>query len=62
MGWSYRAKRAKKSGLNVSASKRGLNISYTLNLGFFKVNVPIISRRRKARVTAAGSGLFQKWF
>ena len=62
MGWSYRAKRAKQSGLNVSCSTRGLNVSYTLDLGFFKVNIPFIGRRKKTRVTAKGSGLFQRWF
>lgn len=64
MGWSYRAKRPKanKSGFNVSASKRGLNVSYTANLGIAKVNVPIIGRRKKTRVTAKGSGLFSKFF
>lgn len=64
MGWSYRAKRAKsgKSGMNVSASKRGLNVSYTLDLGIAKFNVPIIGKRKKRRLTAKGSGLFSKFF
>lgn len=62
MGWSYRAKRAKKSGLNVSASGKGLNVSYTLDVGLAKINIPIIGKRRKKRVTAKGSGLFSKFF
>lgn len=64
MGWSYRAKKPKKgkSGMNVSASKRGLNVSYTMNLGIAKVNVPIIGKRKKTRVTAKGSGLFSRFF
>lgn len=64
MGWSYRAKRPKagKSGLNASASKRGLNLSYTVNLGLAKVNIPIIGKRKKKRVTLKGSGLFSKFF
>jgi hypothetical protein len=62
MGFSYRAKRAKKSGLNVSASKRGLNVSYTVNLGLAKVNIPIIGKRKKKRVTLKGGGLFSKFF
>lgn len=62
MGWTYRAKRAKKSGFNVSASKKGMNVSYTVNLGLAKVNIPIIGKRRKKRVTIKGSGLFSKFF
>lgn len=62
MGWTYRVKRAKKSGFNVSASKRGMNVSYTVNLGLAKVNIPIIGKRRKKRVTLKGSGLFSKFF
>jgi len=64
MGWSYRAKRAKagKSGFNASLSKKGVNVSYTANLGIAKVNIPIIGKRRKTRVTAKGSGLFTKFF
>lgn len=62
MGWTYRAKRAKKSGFNVSLSKRGMNVSYTVNLGLAKVNIPIIGKRRKKRVTLKGSGLFSKFF
>lgn len=62
MGWTYRAKRAKKTGLNVSASGKGLNVSYTLNLGLAKVNIPIIGKRKKKRVTLKGGGLFSKFF
>ena len=61
-GWSYRAKRAKKSGLNASLSKQGVNLSYTLNLGLFKVNIPLMGRRKKTRLTQKGSGIFQEWF
>lgn len=61
MGWTYRAKRAKKSGFNVSASKSGLNVSYTMNLGIAKVNIPIFGKRRKKRVTLKGSGFFTKF-
>jgi len=64
MGFSYRAKRAKagKSGTNLSFSKKGANLSYTANLGIAKVNIPIIGKRKKTRVTAKGSGLFSKFF
>lgn len=63
MGWTYRLKRAKKgkSGLNASISKRGLNVSYSLNLGLAKINIPIIGKRRKKRITLKGSGIFQRY-
>jgi hypothetical protein len=62
MGFTYRAKRAKNSGFNISASKRGMNVSYTMNLGLAKVNIPIIGKRKKKRLTLKGSGLFSKFF
>ena len=34
MGFSYRVLKAYKNGLNVSTSKKGLNVSYTLDVGF----------------------------
>lgn len=62
MGWTYRVKKAKSSGLNLSLSRGGVNASYTLNLGLAKVNVPLIGKRKKSRVTFKGSGLFSKFF
>ncbi len=62
MGLSYRMKQARKSGLNVSASKSGLNVSYTVDLGFGKVNIPLLGKRRKKRLTLKGSGLFSHHF
>jgi hypothetical protein len=55
-------KQARKSGLNVSASKSGLNVSYTVDLGFGKVNIPLLGKRRKKRLTLKGSGLFSHHF
>lgn len=62
MGWSYRTKRSKKSGFQVSLSSRGLNVSYTVNLGIAKVNIPLIGKRKKTRFTLAGSGFLSKFF
>jgi len=62
MGWSYRTKRKKSSGFRTSISAKGLNVSYTINLGIAKVNVPLIGKRKKTRITAAGGGLFSKFF
>lgn len=62
MGWTYKAKEKKNSGFNSSYSKRGLNVSYTMDFGFCKVNTPLIGKRRKKRVTAKGSGLFSRFF
>lgn len=57
MGFSYRAKKVKNSGLNVSTSKDGLNVSYTVNLGFIKFNVPIIGKFKKVRASASSNGM-----
>jgi hypothetical protein len=63
MGFRYVGNGNTKRGshLNWSGSKRGLNTSYTLDLGFAKWNIPIIgtSVKRKSRVTLKGSGVFR---
>lgn len=61
MGFSYRIQKARKSGLNVSASRDGLNVSYTLDVGFGKINIPLLGKRKKTRLTAKGSGLFSHY-
>ena len=43
MGFSYRFLKAYKNGLNVSTSKKGLNVSYTLDVGFGKINIPLLA-------------------
>ena len=61
MGFSYRVLRAYKNGLNVSTSKNGLNVSYTLDVGFSKINIPLLGKRKKLRRTNKGSGLFSQY-
>ena len=51
MGFSYRVLKAYKNDLNVSTSKNGLNVSYTLDVGFDKINVPLLGKRKKLRWT-----------
>lgn len=48
MGFSYRVLRAYKNGLNVSTSKKGLNVSYTLDVGFGKINIPLLGAQKIA--------------
>jgi len=47
--------------LNVSTSKNGLNVSYTLDVGFGKINIPLLGKRKKLRWTNKGSGLFSQY-
>ena len=61
MGLSYRVLKAYKNGLNVSTSKKGLNVSYTLDVGFDKINIPLLGKRKKLRWTNKGSGLFSQY-
>ena len=61
MGFSYRVLKAYKNGLNVSTSKKGLNVSYTLDVGFDKINIPLLGKRKKLRWTNKGSGLFSQY-
>ena len=61
MGFSYRVQKAHKNGLNVSTSKNGLNVSYTLEVGFGKINIPLLGKRKKLRWTKKGSGLFSQY-
>jgi len=63
MGWRYVGNKnyKKGGGFNWTASQRGLNASYTLDLGLFKWNIPLFGShvKRKSRVTMKGSGLFR---
>ena len=61
MGFSYRVLKAYKNGLNVSTSKKGLNVSYTLDVGFGKINIPLLVQRNFLRWTNKGSGLFSQY-
>ena len=61
MGFSYRVLKAYKNGLNVSTSKKGLNVSYTLDVGFGEINIPLLGKRKKLRWTNKGSGLFSQY-
>ena len=60
MGFFYRVLKAYKNGLNVSTSKNGLNVSYTLGVGFGKITNPLLGKRKKLRWTNKGSGLFSQ--
>ena len=60
MGISYRVLKAYKNGLNVSTSKKGLNVSYTLDVGFGKINIPLLGKRKKLSWNNKGSGLFSQ--
>ena len=60
MGFSYRVLKAYKNGLNVSTSKKRLNVSYTLDVGFGKINIPLLGKRKKLSWTTKGSGLFSQ--
>ena len=61
MGFSYRVLRAYKNGLNVSTSKNGLNVSYTLDVCFDKINIPLLGKRKKLSWTNKGSSLFSQY-
>ena len=61
MGLSYSVQKAHKNGLNVSTSKNGLNVSYTLDVGFGKINIPLLGKHKKVRWTNKGSGLFSQY-
>ena len=61
MGFSYRVLKAYKNGLNVSTSKKRQNVSYTLNVGFGKINIQLLGKRKKLRWTNKGSGLFSQY-
>ena len=54
MGFSYRVLRAYKNGLNVSTSKNGLNVSYTLDVGFGKINIPLLGKRKNFALDQQG--------
>ena len=47
MVFSYRVLKAHKNGLNVSTAKNGLNGSYTLDVGFGKINIPLLGKLKK---------------
>ena len=51
MGFSYRVLKAYKNGLNVSTSKNELDVSYTLDVGFGRINIPLLGKRKKLRWT-----------
>ena len=51
MGFSYRVLKAYKNGANVSTSKNGLDVSYTLDVGFDTVTSPLLGKRKKLRWT-----------
>ena len=57
MRFSYRVLKTYKNVLNVSTSKNGLDVSYTLDVGFGKINIPLLGKRKKLRWTNKGS-----WF
>ena len=61
MGFSYRVLRTYKNGWNVSKSKNGLNVSYTLDVGFGKINIPLLGKRKILRWTNKGSGFFSQY-
>ena len=65
MGWRYVGNKnyKKGGGFNWTASKRGLNSSWTFDLGVAKLNVPLASTKvkRKSRLTLKGSGIFRLW-
>ena len=48
MGFSYRVLKAYKNGLNVSTYKNGLNASYTLDVGFGKINIQLLGAQKIA--------------
>ena len=51
MGFSYRVLKADRYGLNVSTHINGLNVSYTLDVGFGTVTSPLLGKRKKLRWT-----------
>lgn len=62
MGLIYRAPRKGKHPTNFSLSSKGANLSYTFDLGFMKLNIPVLGRRKKVLTTLKGSGLFRKYW
>ena len=46
MFFFYRVPKDYKNGLNVSTSKNGLNVSYTLDVCFGKINIPLLGKRK----------------
>ena len=46
MVFFYRVLKDYKNGLNVSTSKNGLDVSYTLDVGFGKINIPLLGKRK----------------
>ena len=46
MEFSYRVLKAHQNGLNVSTSKHGLDTSYILDVGFGKINISLIGKRK----------------
>ena len=61
MGFSYRVLKAYKNGLNASTSKNGLDVSYTLDEGLGKINIPLLGKRKKLCWTNKGSGFFSQY-
>jgi len=62
MGWRYYGNNnyRKGGGFNWSFSSRGINSSWTFDLGLFKMNIPLFcSTNKKSRITAKGSGIFR---
>ena len=58
MGFSYRVLKAYKNGLNVRTSKNGLNVSYTLDVGFGKINIPLLEKRKNCAGPTREVGFF----
>ena len=42
-------------------SKNGLNVNYTLDVDFGKINFPLLGKRKKLRWTNEVSGLFSQY-
>ena len=61
MRFAYRVLKAYKNGLNVSTSKNGLDVSYTLDVGFGKINIPLLGKLKKLCWTNKGSGFFSQY-
>ena len=61
MGFSYRVLKAYKNGVNVSTSKNGLDVSYTMDVGFGKINIPLLGKRKKLCRTNMGNGFFSQY-
>ena len=48
MEFFHRVLKAHKNGSNVSTSKNRLNVSYTLVVGFGKINIPLLGAQKIA--------------